>query len=172
MLRWGSSQPEPLQQCQCSGRRCCGLCDPSSPLLDACPLLARQGGTCVGIARWASLPAFRWKRRHSGREGCVVQFHAFSGVDLWKTSVLCYKLVGKNRCSLTVRIQKYKERKIDSFQIGKSNSAGRMKIFITISIPLFFLLFLLLPSPIHRAPREGMIEKAQEFIGYLKADGK
>lgn len=47
-----------------------------------------------------------------------------------------------------------------------------MKIFITISIPLFFLLFLLLPSPIHRAPREGMIEKAQEFIGYLKADGK
>lgn len=46
-----------------------------------------------------------------------------------------------------------------------------MKIFITISIP-FFLLFLLLPSPIHRAPREGMIEKAQEFIDYLKTDGK
>ena len=112
-------------------------CDPSSQLLGACTLLACRGGTCVSIAHSASLLAFRWKRRHLGREGHVVQFQYFSGLDLWKTSVLCYKLLCKNHCSLPVRIQEYKECKIESFQIEKSNSASRVKISITISIPFF-----------------------------------
>lgn len=56
-------------------------------------------------------------------------------------------------------------------QIGKSCSAYRVKVSIIISIP--FLAFL--PPTFthsHAAPGEGMIAKAQEFIGYLKAGGK
>lgn len=99
-------------QCQCSGRRCC---IGAAALHPGCWVCAPHSSCAREGPEWAVLHAFGWKHRHWDGEGHMVQLQHFSGLDLWKKIAFSYNLPSKNCCSLTIRIQKYKEYKIESF---------------------------------------------------------
>lgn len=74
-----------------------GLGEPNRGQDPRCPGEAHHGVNIHSSTRRAAA-WLGWKRSSSGSKGHAVQAQSSSGLGLWKTAVLCCKLLGKNRC--------------------------------------------------------------------------
>lgn len=73
-----------------------GLGEPNRGQDPRCPGEAHHGVNIHSSTRRGAA-WLGWKRSSSGSKGHAVQAQSSSGLGLWKTAVLCCKLLGKNR---------------------------------------------------------------------------